>query len=316
MSVRPRDDRKIRVCPRRADLYIALMSDVSENITEQVIAETIDYIVAQCDSGADEGIGPLALECLARRAGYESTYFQKIFREKVGISPKRLIQYMHIRHVRSLLADGASVMDAALQAGLSGTGRLHDLCVNCEAVRPGDLRYKGRGVRVWYGFHPTPLGEIMIGVTERGICYLGFLVGQSRDVPLQRMKQYLSQAEFTADQERTTPAAAQIIALWQGQEGAAPRKKLMLDLHGTNLQIQVWQALLKIPPGYTQSYQEIAAFVGRPRAARAIGNAVGANPVSLLIPCHRVIRASGIIDNYGWGSPRKKLLLGLEQDRL
>ncbi len=271
--------------------------------TQNVIAEAIDYLVAHYNTQP-------SLDHLAARAGYEPTHFQKLFREKVGISPKRLIQYMNMRQARELLASGEGTLFAADHARLSSAGRLYDLFVTCEAVTPGQVQHKGAGLHVQYGFCPTPLGEVMVGQTARGVCYLGFLMDQGRDIPFAKMQNHLPHAAYTHDDAAIHTAANDIMQIWRGQGDT--RKKLRLDLHGTNMQIQVWQALLKIPIGQTLTYSEVGASIGKPKAARAIGNAVGANPVSLLIPCHRVIRATGIIDNYGWGSPRKKLLLGVE----
>jgi len=272
-------------------------------IADQVIADSIDYLVAHYSEQPD-------LDFLAKRAGYEPTHFQKLFSEKAGISPKRLIQYMNARYAGELLRTGHSTLDAAHATGLSGTGRLYDLFVSCEAVTPGEVQHKGRGLSVTYGYHPTPLGEILVAQTPRGVSFLGFLVDRDRNVPFQKMQAYMPHAEYRANDNETRSAADTIMRIWRGQGDKS--KKLKLDLHGTNMQIQVWQALLKIPTGETVTYKDIAEQIGKPKAARAIGNAVGANPVSLLIPCHRVIRATGIIDNYGWGSPRKKLILGLE----
>jgi AraC family transcriptional regulator of adaptative response/methylated-DNA-[protein]-cysteine methyltransferase len=276
---------------------------MTETLASTVVAEAIDYIVAR--EGRD-----CELDALARRAGYEPTYFQKLFRDKVGISPKRLCQYMTVNHAREFLRRGATTDEAAHAAGLSGTGRLYDLFVTCDAVTPGEVQHKGQGLTVTYGYHPTPLGEILVGRTGRGVCYLGFLVGQDRAVPLAKMRRHLPHAAFVADDGATAAAADHIMRIWTGHGDAGD--KLRLDLHGTNMQIQVWQALLKIPTGRTTTYKAIAAGLGRPNSSRAVGNAVGANPVSLLIPCHRVIQASGVVNNYGWGSPRKKVLLGLE----
>jgi AraC family transcriptional regulator, regulatory protein of adaptative response / methylated-DNA-[protein]-cysteine methyltransferase len=275
--------------------------------TDQVIAESVDYLVANFDRAPD-------LDRLAKRAGYEPTYFQKIFREKMGISPKRLVQYMQVKHAKELLREGNPTLDVAHETGLSGSGRLYDLFVSCEAVTPGDMRFGGRDVVVTYGFHASPLGEIMVAQTELGVCYLGFLMGGERKAPIEKMKRYLPEASYKQDDAAIAPAAEHILRIWRGEGDR--KKKLKLDLHGTNMQIQVWQALLKIPCGETLTYGDIAQQIGKPRAARAIGNAVGANPISLLIPCHRVIRATGIIDNYGWGSPRKKLILGLEAEHI
>lgn len=270
---------------------------------ECVIAAAIDYLVAHYAEQPD-------LDELARKAGYEATHFQKLFREKVGISPKRLVQYMTMRRARDLLSGGTPLPEAACEAGLSGEGRLYDLFVTCEAATPGEVRQRGEGMTVTYGYHASPLGEILVGITPRGVCWLGFLVNEDRAVPFRRMEKHWPRAQFAQDEKATAPAAEQILSIWRGRGDQT--QKLKLDLHGTNFQIQVWQALLKIPLGEFLSYQDIAMQIGNPKASRAVGGAVGSNPISLLIPCHRVIQASGIIDNYGWGSARKKAILGIE----
>ena len=162
------------------------------DFVESVVAQSIDYLVAHYQAQPD-------LDAIARKAGYEPTHFQKIFKKRVGISPKRLVQYMSYRHARELLTTGATTEEAASAAGLSGTGRLYDLFVSCEAITPGSTRDKGQGVSVTYGFHPTPLGEILVGQTDRGVCYLGFLVDEDRAEPVRRMKAYLPHAAFQDD---------------------------------------------------------------------------------------------------------------------
>ncbi len=268
-----------------------------------VIAESIDYLVAHHSNQPD-------LEFLARRAGYEATYFQKLFTERVGLSPKRLVQYMNARHARELLSAGETTLATSHAAGLSGNGRLHDLFVSTEAVTPGDIQRRGKGLNITYGTYPTILGDIIVATTPRGVCWLGFMMNERLDHCVARIAKHWPDAALRQNNEAITPYAAALMAIWNGEK--PPAEKLKLDLYGTNFQIQVWQALLRIPTGETLTYQDIAKELGRPKSSRAVGNAVGANPVSLLIPCHRVIRASGIIDNYGWGSPRKKLLLALE----
>ncbi|MCD8498366.1 MAG: methylated-DNA--[protein]-cysteine S-methyltransferase [Alphaproteobacteria bacterium] len=268
----------------------------------QVIAEGIDYLV-------DHYTENPSLEFLASRAGYDPDYYQKLFKAHVGISPKRLCQYMSLRHARPFLEAGQPTLLAAHEAGLSGNARLHDLFLSCEGVTPGEVKARGQGVHITYGFQPTSLGELMIGKTQRGICWLGFLMEGERDQGLARMHAYWPCARFTHDDAALAEEAAIISNLWSAEGG---RAKLKLDIYGTNFQIQVWRALLEIPYGETRTYQEIAGQVGKPTASRAVGNAVGANPVSVLIPCHRVIRSTGIIDNYGWGSPRKKIILAVE----
>lgn len=272
-------------------------------LVETVIAEAIDYLVANWQDQPD-------LDHLARRAGYEPTYFQKLFRDRVGISPKRMIQYMSMRRARDLLMQGASVLDVSHSTGLSGAGRLYDLFVNAEAATPGEVGRRGQGLHILYGWYPTPLGEVLIARTQRGVCWLGFVVDGKRDMAESRMRKHWPLASFAEDADAVRTDAAHIMRIWAGRGDNA--RLLRLDLYGTNFQIQVWQALLKIPCGETVSYQSIARDLGNPKASRAVGTAVGANPISLLIPCHRVIQASGIVENYGWGSPRKKLILGME----
>ncbi len=271
---------------------------------EQVIAESIDYLVASYQERPD-------LAFLARRAGYDTSHFQKLFKDMVGISPKRLCQYMHMKSARELLSCGENTLFAAHGSGLSGNARLHDLFVACEGVTPGEVQRRGRGLIITYGYYDTKLGRLVIGQTARGICWLGFLVEESDAESLRRLRAHWPLAELVHNDGVVAENAAHIMRIWSGQGDLQSRLKL--DLYGTNFQIQVWQALLKIPNGDLVTYQNIAQNLGRPKSSRAVGNAVGANPISLLIPCHRVIRATGIIDNYGWGSPRKKLLLAMEE---
>lgn len=271
------------------------------DIPTQAVSDAIDYIVAHWQDQPD-------LDALAQRAGYDPTHFQKTFSKMVGISPKKLGQYMHARHAREFLLEGYSTLEAAYAVGLSGNGRLFDLMVNVEAATPGDVQKKGQGLFIQYGFHPTPIGDILIAQTARGLCWLGFVMEGDRDVPLQRLHAYWPRAQFVEDMAATAVPAQRLMAMWRGETGP----KMNIHLYGTNFQIQVWQALLKIPCGGAVSYLDVANYIGKPKASRAVGGAVGANPISLLIPCHRVIQASGIIDNYGWGTPRKKLILAME----
>lgn len=270
---------------------------------EQIIAESIDYIVAQ---GADGG----TLDALASRAGYEVTHFQKLFKDKVGLSPKDLQRYLGLRRAREFLLAGYPTLHAAHEAGLSGNARLHDLFVTIEAATPREVKKRGAELTIRYGWHPTILGEILVGVTQRGVCWLGFSVDGDRAEPFRRMQAHWPLARMVEDADATRPYAGHIMAIWQGR--AEEGRKLPLDLYGTNFQIQVWRALLKIPNGAAVSYKNVADYLAIPTASRAVGTAVGGNPVSLLIPCHRVIQQSGIVENYEWGTPRKKLILGME----
>lgn len=274
---------------------------------KDVIAEAIDYLVAHYRDQPD-------LEFLANRAGYEVTYFQKLFKDYVGISPKRLQQYMNARHARELLGAGYSTLDAAYETGLSSSSRLHDLFVSCEGMSPGSVQKRGAGLNIVYGIYPSVLGNVIIAKTHKGVCWLGFMMDESEAHCVARISQHWPLAHISRDDEAIQPESERLMRIWMGQGDQG--QKLKLDLYGTNFQLHVWQALLRIPTGKAITYQNIANDMGRPKSSRAVGNAVGANPISLLIPCHRVIRATGIIDNYGWGSPRKKLLLAMESGGL
>lgn len=273
---------------------------------EQAVSEAIDYIAAHWQDQPD-------LDFLARRAGYDPAHFQKTFSTMVGLSPKKLVQFMSARYAKDMMLQGYSTLDAAYAAGLSGNGRLHDLFITTQAATPGEVKQQGKGVVIRYAYHPTPVGDVLIGQTDKGLCWLGFVVDGDRAPALNRMFKTWAQAEFVEDVASTHDTARKITAIWNGQ---TPAEKLPLHLYGTNFQVQVWQALMKIPCGSAVSYQSVAQYIGKPKASRAVGSAVGANPISLLIPCHRVIQASGIVENYGWGTPRKKLILALEGENI
>ena len=270
-------------------------------LADQIISDAIDYIATNWQDQPE-------LNMLAKRAGYDVTHFQKTFTQMVGLSPKKLCQYMNARHAREMLLQGHTTLDAAYASGLSGNGRLHDLFVTTEAATPGEIQKKGAGLTIRYAYHPTPVGDVLIAETDKGLCWLGFIVNGDRAPALARMHRIWANAQLIEDRKGTAPTAQKIISIWNGTETG----KLNLHLFGTNFQIQVWQALLKIPAGSTVSYQTVAHALGRPTASRAVGTAVGANPISLLIPCHRVIQQSGIVENYFWGTPRKKLILAVE----
>lgn len=270
-----------------------------------MIAAAIDYLVSLD--------GPMPdLDALARKFGYETTHFQKLFKDKVGISPKRMMQYMAYTRARDFLLEGHPTLEAAYQAGLSSAGRLHDLFVTCEAATPGMVQRRGEGMTITYGYCPSPIGDILVGRTDVGVCWLGFVVDEDRSVPFKEMQRHWPKAAMVEGDVQE--AADHILRIWRGQ--GDQQRRLKLDLHGTNFQIQVWQALLKIPTGSTVSYQDVADALGDPKASRAVGTAVGYNPISLLIPCHRVIQKSGIVENYMWGTRRKKILLGLEAENV
>ncbi|WP_017326779.1 methylated-DNA--[protein]-cysteine S-methyltransferase [Synechococcus sp. PCC 7336] len=252
------------------------------------------------------------LATVARQVHLSQHHFQKVFTRWVGISPKKFLQYLTIEYAKSKLAETQNLFDLAIDAGLSGSGRLHELFVTIEAMSPGEFKAAGKDLQIRYGIHPTPFGQAAIATTDRGICKLSFLGDRAPTEAEQLLQREWSQAEIVYDRQSTQAIADSIFDLGQlGQQ-----KPLTLLVKGTNFQLQVWRALLKIPFGSLATYQTIANAIDRPTATRAIGNAVGHNPIAYLIPCHRVIRASGALSGYRWGVDRKAALLGWEAAQL
>ena len=245
---------------------------------------------------------------IARGAGLSEFHVQKLFSRWAGISPKRFIQYLTKEHAKKLLQGSHDVLDAAYGAGLSGPGRLHDLLVSCDAVTPGEYGHRGEGLSISYGFHPSPFGECLVAVTGRGICALRFVMDDGRAALVQELRRQWPKAGISRDDGASAPYARAAFARPADGEPVP----LHLYVQGTNFQIKVWEALLRIPMGSVVSYEDIAAHIGSPGASRAVGGAVGANPVLFLIPCHRVIRASGEFGGYAQGVERKKAILGWE----
>jgi AraC family transcriptional regulator, regulatory protein of adaptative response / methylated-DNA-[protein]-cysteine methyltransferase len=249
---------------------------------------------------------------IAEASGLSEFHFQRLFGRWVGISPKRFLQFLTKEHARRLLEDSRDVLSATYDAGLSSPGRLHELFVTCEAVTPGEVRSRGQGLSISYGFHPSPFGTALLATTERGICGLSFVQDQApEDALVAHLVARWPGAEIAERPEVTAPVAERVFA-FPADHSPAP---LHLVVRGTNFQIQVWQALLRIPLGKAVTYQDIAHHIGMPGASRAVGNAVGNNPIPFLIPCHRVIRKMGEFGNYGEGPQRKKAILGWESAR-
>ena len=235
-------------------------------------------------------------------------HFQRLFTHWVGISPKRFLQFLTKEHAKQLLTQAVSILDVAYATGLSGPGRLHDLLVTTEAVTPGELKSQGEGLVISYGFHPTPFGECLLALTERGICDLAYMERNGRAEALALLKGRWPRAVLQQDESQTGAILRRIFSRLAGYETGP----LSLYLRGTNFQIKVWEALLRIPRGAVVSYGDIANHLGMPSAARAVGNAIANNPIPVLIPCHRVIRKVGDFGAYRWGSARKKAMLGWE----
>jgi len=251
---------------------------------------------------------PPNLDRVAEEIGLSPFHFQRLFQRWAGVSPKRFLQAAAAARVRQTLATSGSVLDAALTAGLSGPGRLHDLCVAVEAATPGEIRSGGSGLTIWWGLHPSPFGSCFVAFTERGVCRLAFPDSDEGDEILAALRLDWPKAKIIQDANTTRSVPDGIMKSLSG-DATAP---LSVLVKGTNFQIQVWRALVAIPAGRVASYDRMATAVGCPRGARAVGGAVGANRVALLIPCHRVIRATGAVGQYRWGSERKRMLLAWE----
>jgi AraC family transcriptional regulator, regulatory protein of adaptative response / methylated-DNA-[protein]-cysteine methyltransferase len=262
------------------------------------IAEAIDYITSHVNEQP-------TLDDVAEQLNLSPYHFQRLFTRWAGISPKRFLQTLTVKHAKTLLKESMSIMDASDELGLSSSARLHDHFVNLEAITPGEYKSSGEGLKINYGIHETKFGKAFIAVTERGICQLSFLDDENDSMFISELEQCWPSASLKESKKITKPYINSIFS-------EEKNKPLSLYVKGTNFQINVWKALLNVPYGRLSTYGQIANLIGNPKASRAVGSAVGANPVSLLIPCHRVIRASGIIGEYRWGSIRKRSILSWE----
>lgn len=270
--------------------------DYPETGTARRMAEAIRYLSRHYRDQP-------SLEEAAREAGLSPHHFQRLFTRFVGVSPKRFVAYLTLEHAKRLLQQSASVLDAAYEAGLSGPSRLHDLAVTVEAVTPGELKAKGEGLDISYGFYPSPFGEALVFMTKRGLCGLAFADPGKEKAAFADMAARWPKAKLREDRTRARETIERIF----GREGKIP-----LLLTGTPWQVKVWEALLKIPSGAMVTYEDIAERVCTRKATRAVGAAVGRNPISWLIPCHRVLRKSGLLAGYHWGLDRKRAMLACE----
>lgn len=250
------------------------------------------------------------LDAVAEKVHLSPFHFQRIFTEWAGISPKRFLQYLTTGFLKEKLQSTRNLEEAAAAAGLSGQSRVYDLFTTLEAVTPAEYRQHGAGIRVEYGFHITPFGNCLIGVTGRGICWLSFIPSDNNGVlALDEMKASWYNSGFQENAGLTANFIAEIFG------PATPKKKIHLVVKGTNFQVKVWEALLRIPSGGLTTYQDIARRINHPKAVQAVGSAVGSNNIAYLIPCHRVIRKDGILGEYRWEPLRKKSMIGWEMAR-
>ncbi len=246
-----------------------------------------------------------SLEELAAHIGLSPHYLQRLFQQWVGITPKQFLKYLTKNQAMERLRLGQTVFDSALESGLSGPGRLHDLLITTEAMTPGEARRKGSGVEMMYGYGFTPFGEALLAWNERGISFLAFCHEKGRQHCWQHLNQQWPDAKLGEDQGQAVDRLSEIFT-------EKEQKRLKLWLRGSPFQLRVWEALLKIPPGTHCTYGQLASFTGNAAASRATGTAVGRNPISWLIPCHRVINSLGALGGYRWGTDTKQAIIGYE----
>jgi len=270
-----------------------------QHINYNRIAEAIDYLKRNFKSQP-------SLEEVAENIKLSPYHFQRLFTEWAGTSPKKFLQYISLEHAKRLLKDDQSTLfDAAHETGLSGTGRLHDLFVNIEGMTPAEYKNGGRALRINYSWESSPFGNILVGSTTKGLCYMAF--AEEQEMGMQAMVDKFPQATLENRQDIFQQNA---LSIFKGDWSQMERIKL--HLKGTPFQLKVWEALLKIPMGRLSTYGSIAKAVGSPSASRAVGTAIGSNPVAFLIPCHRVIQSSGALGGYMWGIGRKTAIIGWE----
>ena len=274
--------------PHRADDYV-------------VVRQVIEFLT---ENWRDQP----SLEAIAARMRMEPTRLQKLFTRWAGLSPKAFLQALTLDHARALLEQSATVLDTTYEVGLSGPGRLHDLFVTHEAVTPGIYRARGEGLVIRYGFHPSPFGTALVMATDRGLAGVAFADEGESEAALADMTRRWPRADYIEDFAATAPLVHRVFnpQLWRSET------PLRIVLIGSDFEIRVWEALLKVPFGAATTYSDLARRIERPRAARAVGAAVGRNPVSFVVPCHRVLGRSGSLTGYHWGLTRKRAILGWE----
>lgn len=278
--------------------FCGMNPDTSQHRDYDRIASAIGYLKANFRDQP-------SLEEVAAEAGLSPFHFQRLFKEWAGVSPKQFIHYLSLNYAKQLLAGGQSTLfDAAMQVGLSGTGRLHDLFVKIEAMTPGEFRQGGRGLVISWDLTNTIFGRALVASTSRGVCYLAFT--DDPDQALTELRHMFSAATLVQQTDHFQQSALALLSR------SSHPAEVRLHLKATDFQIRVWQALLSIPTGHLTTYGRIASSIGNSKASRAVGGAVGDNPVAFIIPCHRVIQGDGVYGNYRWGSVRKSAMIGWE----
>jgi AraC family transcriptional regulator of adaptative response/methylated-DNA-[protein]-cysteine methyltransferase len=266
------------------------------------IAEAIDYIHTHYKTQPD-------LEEVAAKVALSPFHFQRLFTEWAGVSPKKFLQYITVAHAKKMLAgDGATLFDTAIETGLSGTSRLHDLFIGIEGMTPGEYKNGGENLSINYSYAETPFGKILVASTQKGICHIGFADDEVE--ALKVLKKSFPNATYNQVVDLVQQHALFIFT----QDWSNP-EHIKLHIKGTPFQLKVWETLLKIPPGRLTTYSSVAKQIQSPKAFRAVGTAIGDNPVAFLIPCHRIIQSTGTIGDYRWGSLRKTAMIGWEAAR-
>jgi AraC family transcriptional regulator of adaptative response/methylated-DNA-[protein]-cysteine methyltransferase len=253
-----------------------------------------------------------SLDDIAHHVGLSTTHVHHLFRRWCGLTPKAFLQAITLDNAKALLTDAASVLDATYEVGLSGPARLHDLFVTHEAMTPGDFKAGGADVAMRYGFHPSPFGEAIVVATERGLAGLGFVDDGDRATALADMQRRWPKASYVEDAVATAGLARRIF----DARSWSTAQPLRVVLIGTDFEVRVWETLLRVPVGKATTYSDIARRIGKPSACRAVGAAVGKNPISFVVPCHRVLGRSGALTGYHWGLTRKRAMLGWEAGKL
>ncbi|CAN5490081.1 methylated-DNA--[protein]-cysteine S-methyltransferase [soil metagenome] len=272
--------------------------NTQENINYNRVADAIDYIKSNFKAQPN-------LDEVAEKVHVSPFHFQRLFSEWAGTSPKKFLQYISLEHAKKLLKANATLFETACETGLSGTGRLHDLFVNIEGMTPADYKNGGENLAINYSFAGTPFGNMLVASTPKGICYMAFF--EEEQTAFGILQNHFPNASFSRNLD-----LMQQNALFIFQNDWSKRNKIKLHLKGTSFQLKVWETLLKIPMGQLSTYGSIARKIEKPNAARAVGTAIGSNPVAFLIPCHRVIQATGNFDGYMWGNTRKTAIIGWE----
>ncbi len=273
--------------------------NAQDTINYNRVAAAIDYIKEHFREQP-------SLDKVAEHVHLSSFHFQRLFSEWAGTSPKKFLQYISAEHAKRMLRERrATLFDTAYETGLSGTGRLHDLFIRIEGMTPAEYKHGGRRLAIHYSFAPTLFGDIIIASTTKGVCYMAF-----SDDEVQAFEALQRRYPHASFQCKTEPVHQHVLSVFSGEWDRPDQIKL--HLCGTDFQIKVWETLLRIPAGRLSTYGDIARRIDSPRASRAVGAAVGSNPVAFLIPCHRVIQSSGVIGGYMWGSTRKTVMIGRE----